>query len=176
MSWIKSIGQKIPESLQTAASWMFWTKGSAPYRAARQGVQMTDFLGRYVMMEHSQNIHGQSFKESMHDALDAFVLFDESMIAALEAVDAVGATAFLSYWLRNQRAARKLLKTSPTAVGLSALVQEATGIPTLGNINSAWVGGDFAPNVFQTYNLFDEANNVTAYEVAKDLKGFSLLE
>ena len=172
----KSIGQKIPESLQTAASWMFWTKGSAPYRAARQGVQMTDFLGRYVMMEHSQNIHGQSFKESMHDALDAFVLFDESMIAALEAVDAVGATAFLSYWLRNQRAARKLVKTSPTAVGLSALVQEATGIPTLGNINSAWVGGDFAPNVFQTYNLFDEASQVTAYEVAKDLKGFSLFE
>ena len=69
-----------------------------------------------------------------------------------------------------------MIQTSPSSVGISALVQHVTGIPTLGNINSAWVGGDFAPNVFQTYNLFDEANNVTAYEVAKDLKGFSLFE
>jgi len=51
-------------------------------------------------------------------------------------------------------------------------MQELTGMPTLGNVNSAWMGGDFLPNVFQTDDLFDEANNITLFEVLSDLKNF----
>ena len=144
------------------------TKGSPPLQGAQKTVQLTDFMGRYVMMEHDQHILGKSFNTAMHDALDAFVLFDEAMIPLLEALDVVGATAFLSYYLRNTRAARNLVQTSPTAVGISAVVQHATGIPTLANINSAWLGGDFAPNAFQTFNLVDEADNLTAFETVAD--------
>jgi hypothetical protein len=132
---------------------------------------MTDFLGRYVMMEHSQHVLGQSFKTSLHDALDAFVLFDESLIAPLELLDSLGVTTFLSYWLRNQRAVKKLAKTNPSSVAISAVIQEITGIPTLGNVNSAWLGGDFVPNVFQTDDMFDEANNVTLFEALAQMKG-----
>ena len=78
----KKIGKLIPQELQTVASWAFWTKGSAPYQASRRVVQMTDFIGRYVMIEHAVNVKGQAFKPAMHDSLNAFVLFDESLIAA----------------------------------------------------------------------------------------------
>ena len=65
-----------------------------------------------------------------------------------------------------------MVQTSPTAVGISAMIQHATGIPTLGNINSSWLGGQFAPNLWQTDNLFDEANNLTTWEIGKDVKGY----
>ena len=165
----KKVGDRIPQSLQTIASWAFMTKGSAPLQAARQLVQMTDFMGRYVMMEHAMHVKGQDFSTAMHDALTAFVLFDEALIPVLEALDVIGATAFLSYYLRNTRASRQLLKTSPTAVGVSAVIQEITGVPTLANINSSWLGGQFSPNVFQTFNLVDEADNVTGYETIMDV-------
>ena len=168
---LKFIGDKIPRHLQTVAKTLFWTKESLPYQYSRQVVQMTDFLGRYVMMEHSQHVLGHSFKKSLHNALEAFVLFDESMIAPLELLDSLGVTTFLSYWLRNQRAVKKLAKANPSSVAISAVIQEITGIPTLGNVNSAWLGGDFVPNVFQTDDMLDEANNVTLFEAVAQAKG-----
>tara|TARA_Y100000310_G_scaffold60096_1_gene55461 strand:- start:389 stop:3379 length:2991 start_codon:yes stop_codon:yes gene_type:complete len=173
---LKDVGGKIPKSLQTIASTLFWAKGSIGYNFSRQMVQMTDFLGRYVMIEHAMAVQGHTFKRAMHDALDAFVLFDESLIAALEALEMTGATAFLSYWLRNQRASRQLLQASPTAVGISAALQYSTGVATLGNVNSSWLGGDFSPNLMQFPNLFDEANNVTIYEITKDIAGGGLYQ
>tara|TARA_R110002167_G_scaffold318620_1_gene524305 strand:+ start:3610 stop:16836 length:13227 start_codon:yes stop_codon:yes gene_type:complete len=168
---LKHIGDKIPRTLQTVAHTLFWTKESLPYKYSKQVVQMTDFMGRYVMMEHSQNVLGHSFKKSLHDSLESFVLFDESLIAPLEMLDAIGATAFLSYWLRNQRAVKKLVQANPSSVAISAVVQEMTGIPTLGNVNSAWMGGDFFPNLAQTDDLWDEANNVTLFEALSQIKG-----
>ena len=43
-----------------------------------------------------------------------------------------------------------------------------TGVPTLGNINSSWLGGDFSPNLFQFDDLYDEANNITGFEIVSD--------
>jgi len=165
----KHIGDRIPRTVQSIAATLFFAKGSVPYEMSRQLVQMTDFLGRYVMIEHAVQVKGRDFKEAMHEALDAFVLFDEALLGPLEAVDAVGVTSFLSYWLRNQRAVNQLVKTSPTSVALSALTQHITGVPTLGNVNSAWLGGDFSPNLMQFDDLFDEANNVTGFEVVSDI-------
>ena len=75
------------------------------------------------------------------------------------------------YKRASSRAVKKLIKTNPSSVALSALTQEITGVPTLGNINSAWLGGDFMPNVAQTDDMFDEANNVTLFEALAQMKG-----
>ena len=156
---------KIPDKVGTVASTLFMTKTSKPYQYARHTVQMTDFLGRYVMMEYAQNVQKKSFKVAMHEALDAFVLFDEALIPALEMIDAVGATSFISYYLRNARASKQLVQTSPTSVGLSAIAQHSTGLSTLGNVNSSWIGGKFSPNTLQFDDLFDEANNMTLVDI-----------
>ena len=123
------------------------------------------------MIEHATKVKGRSFKEAMHEALDAFVLFDEALVPALEAIDAVGATSFLSYFLRNQRASKQLVQTSPTSVALSAGIQYTTGIPTLGNVNASWLAGDVSPNMLQFDDLFDEANNATGFEVVAWFQG-----
>ena len=45
----------------------------------------------------------------------------------------------------------------------------STGVATLGNVNSSWLGGDFSPNLMQFPNLFDEANNLTGFEIGSDV-------
>lgn len=163
------VDTKLPTAVSKVAAEMFMTKSSKPYQLSRHIVQLTDFLGRYVMIEHAVHVKGQDFKTAMHDAINAFVLFDETLTPAAEALDAIGGTSFVSYFLRNQRASRKLAVASPTAVGLSAVTQYATGIPTLGNLNSSFVTGDITPNLLQLDDLFDEANNVTGVDLLRDI-------
>ena len=91
------------------------------------------------------------------------------MTPALEALDAIGATSFLSYYLRNNRASRQLVQTNPVGVGLSAAFQYTTGINSLGNVNASWLGGDFSPNLMQFDELFDEANNMTGVDIVTDV-------
>jgi len=167
----KNYTDRVPKQVGTVASWLFWTKNSKPYQMSRHVVQMTDFLGRYVMVEHATKVKGQDFKTALHEAINAFVLFDEALVPALEAVDAIGATSFLSYFLRNQRASKKLAEASPTSVGISAAVQYTTGIPTLGNVNASWLTGDISPNTLQFDDLFDEANNATGVEIVAWFQG-----
>ena len=80
----------------------------------------------------------------------------------------MGVTSFLSYYLRNARASRKLAASSPTGVALATAVQHTTGISVLGNVNSSWLAGRFTPNLLQTDDLFDEANNVTLFDIVKN--------
>jgi hypothetical protein len=162
---------KIPKQVNDVAATLFVTKTSLPYQKLRKTVQLTDFLGRYVMMEHAVNVEGVDFKTAMHRALNAFVLFDEVLLPVLEMFDAIGATSFLSYYLRNNRASRELIQNNPTSVGLSAAFQYTTGVATLGNVNSSWLGGDFSPNLMQFDELFDEANNATGVEIVTWVKG-----
>ena len=80
-------------------------------------------------------------------------------------IDVVGGTSFLSYNLRNQRSVSQVVKSSPTSVGVSAVIQDVTGIPTLGNLNAGWITGDIEPNLFQFDDLIDEATKATGFEI-----------
>jgi hypothetical protein len=160
---------KVPTSVNKVAATLFMTKSSKPYQVSRTVVQLTDFLARYVMIEYYTKVKGVKFEVALHSSLDAFVLFDETLTPVVEALDAVGFTSFISYFLRNQRASRQLVQSSPTSVGLSAITQSITGIPTLGNVNSSIFGGDFSPNLWQLDDLFDEANNLTGADLLADL-------
>ena len=162
------IAQKMPNKMGEVAQTLFITKKSKPYQYARHFVQMTDFLGRYVFIEYATKVQGKPFKLAMHEAVDAFVLFDEAVLPIIEALDVVGITSFVSYWLRNARSSRRIVQTSPSSVALSAIVQEATGVKTLGNINSSWLYGDLAPNLLQTDDLLNEASNVTLFRIMAD--------
>ncbi len=163
---------KIPTKVSTAATkvatTLFFTKSSEGYQFAHQVVQLTDFLARYVMIEHLTLVKGMQFKPAMHIALDSFVLFDENLTPIAEAIEAIGGTSFLSYFLRNQRSSRQLVQSSPTGVGLSAATQYLTGVETLGNLNSAWVTGDISPNYLQFDDLADEATSVTGGNLILD--------
>ena len=162
---------KLPTAIHAVAANIFMTKSTGPYQFMRQFVQMTDFLGRYVMIQHAMEIRGVDFDTAMHEALDAFVLFDEALAPALEALDATGSTVFLSYFLRNQRASRQLAMRNPTGVALSGAFQYSTGIPTLGNVDSSFLAGDVSPTVMYLDELFDEANNPTGADLLAQALG-----
>jgi hypothetical protein len=172
--WSDKFVGKIPKKIgpwktSDVGAVLFMTKGSKPYQLAHHTVHLTDFLGRYVLIEHLVNVEKLDFKTAMHRSINAFVLFDEVLTPVLEALDAIGATSFLSYYLRNNRASRQLVQTNPVGVGLSAAFQHTTGINSLGNVNSSWLGGDFSPNLMQFDELFDEANNMTGVDIVTDV-------
>ena len=156
---------KVPAKLLEAGGWLYFTKGMTAYKHARTLVQLTDFISRYVMVNYDVDVRGMPFHEAKHKSIDSFVLFDEALVPALEMIDSIGATSFISYFLRNQRSATQAIKASPTSVGVSAVIQNVTGIPTLANLNSAWVAGDIEPNLFQFDELLDEATNATGFEI-----------
>jgi hypothetical protein len=164
----KHMTGKVPTAAVQVAAHAVFAKTTEPYQLARTTVQLTDFLGRYVMIEHAMEVRGLSFEDAMHEALDAFVLFDEALAPALEAIDAVGATSFLSYFLRNQRASRQLAMQNPTGVALSGAFQYTTGIQSLGNVNASFLNGDIQPNLMQLDDLFDEADNLTGVDLLRD--------
>ena len=155
----------------SVAANIFMTRSTGPYQVMRQIVQMTDFLGRYVMMQHAMEIRGLDFNTAMHEALDAFVLFDEALAPALESLESLGATVFLSYFLRNQRSARQVAMRNPTGVAISGAFQYSTGIPTLGNLDSAFIAGDIMPTTMYLDELFDEANNPTGADLLNQALG-----
>jgi hypothetical protein len=156
---------KIPPKLLEVANWIYWTKGVKGYRHMRTLVQLTDFMARYVMVSYDVDVKGIPFETAKHKAIDSFVLFDEAVAPILEMIDGIGGTSFISYHLRNQRDNTKLIKSSPTSVGISAVIQNATGIPTLANLNAGWVTGDIEPNLFQFDDLLDEATKATGFEI-----------
>ena len=156
---------KVPPTILEVASWIYWTKGVKGYKYMRTIVQLTDFIARYVMVSYDKDVKKMPFSAAKHKALDSFVLFDEALAPLLEMVDVVGGTSFIAYFLRNQRDNTQLIKSSPTSVGVSAVIQNVTGIPTLGNLNAGWVSGDIEPNLFQFDDLIDEATKATGFEI-----------
>ena len=153
-------------TLGNIAKTVFMTKSSAPYKLSKKVVSLSDFLARYVMIEHATEVKGQSFDTAMFDAVDAFVLFDENLTPALDALSSVAGVVFASYFMRNHRAAKRLIKTSPTAVATSAGVQYATDIQTLANINSTIYMGNLLPSNLQ---LDDLAETIASTNIFSNL-------
>ena len=152
----------------------FMTQTSVPYRLSKQVVSLTDFLARYVMIEHATTVKGQDFESASFDAVDAFVLFDENMDPWLEAINSVAGTMFMSYFMRVQRTAKKLIKEKPTAVATAAGIQYATGFDALAQINSSIYAGNFMPPMFRHFDILDmitDAKGIENVNEAADLIG-----
>ena len=162
---------KVPTTVTGLAKNMLLTRDSRIYKEHKRAVQLTDFLGRYVMIEHAVEVKGQDFDTVLHESIDAFVLFDENMHPLLEAINSMGFTAFLSYWLRVTRPVRRYITRSPVTVATAAGTQAITDIDTLAMMNASGFGGKFLPNIWYMDDLADAATNVYGVENAMTVVG-----
>jgi len=134
-------------AIGTAAKTVFMTSSSAPYRVSKKAVALSDFLARYVMIEHAMEVKGESFEQAMFEAVDAFVLFDENLDPNIDALSSVAGVLFASYFMRNHRAVKQLVKKHPTYVAASAGLQHILDIQTLANMNSSLYMGNIVSNL-----------------------------
>ena len=161
---LDNIPAPVRKTVGFLATTAFMTRSSYPYRFLKHIVQVSDFLGRYVLIEHLTKVKGIPFKQALHESINAFVLFDENLTPALHAINSVAGTLFISYWMRNQRSARAILRGSPTAV-LSALgLQEFTDIEATANLGSSFIGLDLLPNVLQQDEVLSKVTEATLLE------------
>ena len=146
---------KIPSSVSGLARNMLLTKASTTYKLQKETVQLTDFLSRFVMISYAVDVQGQDFDTALHEAIDAFVLFDENMHPLFEAINSMGFTMFLSFALRVLRPARRYLVKAPATVAAAAGTQYITDIDALNIMNSTAFTGNF-PNLFVQDDLLEE--------------------
>ena len=69
--WTDKFVGKIPKKIgpwktSDVGAVLFMTKGSKPYQIAHHTVHLTDFLGRYVLIEHLVDVEKLDFKTAMH--------------------------------------------------------------------------------------------------------------
>ena len=127
-------------------------------------MQLSDFLARYVMIEHAVNIKKQPQNIAIMEAIEAFVLFDENLTPALYALDSTGITIFAAYALRNVRAAKALIKYSPQLATLGIAGESILGIDGIAaNILQGPI-----PSLFNQANIFDKTFQFTGVEIATD--------
>jgi len=139
---------KYASNLGSAAKVLFMSKSTAPYKFSKRLVQQTDFLARYVMIEYNTEVLGQDFNTAMHEALTAFVFFDENGVPVLELFESLGGIMFSTFYLRVQRVARNLVQQNPTGVAAAGLTQYVTGAPVTGIGNTHILSGNL-PNIAQ---------------------------
>ena len=168
---IVSITDKMPTTLTEFAKNLVLARSSYIYRKHKQSVQLTDFLGRYVMIQHAVEVEGRPFDEVLHESIDAFVLFDENMHPWLEAINSMGFTAFLSYFLRNTRAARQSIQKSPVSVMTAGGIQATLDIDAMAHINSSIFLGKMLPNSLYQDELLDAATTIHGIENFTDVLG-----
>lgn len=168
---VSKLDARIPTTLGRAANILFLTKGSEAGQATRKIVQVTDFMSRFIMMEYAQEVKGHSFHEAMHDAIPAFINFDENLPPWLDFVEGLNMTMFVSFYLRVQRTARKLVRENPTGVASAAAMQLATGAPALGPINPSWFGGKALPNLWNQEDSLDKIFGFPAIDAIADVIG-----
>ncbi len=166
---IAKFADKVPTVVTDIAKTMVLARSTYLYRKHKEIVQLTDLLGRYVMINHAMEVKGQSFDKALQDSIDAFVLFDENMHPWLETINSLGFTAFLSYKLRNTRSAAQMIQRSPVSVMTAAGLQYTTDLHTLANIDGSIFTGDLLPHMFQQDELIDSATTIHGLENIMDL-------
>lgn len=159
---------KIPSQLTSIAKNIVLHRDSEVYRTHKKIVQITDFLGRYVMISHAVDVKGQSFEDALHDAIDQFVLFDENMHPILEVLNSMGFSPFLTYKLRNIRSVRNMLQRSPTGIGVAAGMQYGLDVETLANASGP-LTGNLMPTLLGQGDLLDSASTIAGPSNVEDV-------
>jgi len=156
---------KMPTSVQEASKTLILAKSSAVYKGLQHVVQLSDFLARYVMIEHAVNVKKQPQNIAIMEAIEAFVLFDENLTPALYALDSTGVTIFAAYAMRNMRAVKSLVKEHPQTAALAIAGESILGIDGMAaNILQGPI-----PSLFNQANIFDKVTELTGVEILSDL-------
>ena len=162
---VGNLAKKLPTSVQEAGKTLIVSKSSAVYRGLQHVVQLSDFLARYVMIEHAVNVKKQPQNVAIMEAIEAFVLFDENLTPALYALDSTGITIFTAYAMRNMRAVKSLVKEHPQTAAIAIAGDSILGIDGMAaNILQGPI-----PSMFNHANIIDKATELTGYEIVSDL-------
>lgn len=163
-----SVDKKYTTPVSTVGKTLFMARGSAPRKFMQKTVQLTDFLSRYVMMEYDINENKMDPAKAKQKAIESFVLFDENLPPWVEALESLGAVLFSSFYLRTQRVAKRIAMTNPVGLATSAVLEEASGLPTTGIVSSTMLGLE-GPSVLQHGNIADKITTLPLTAALADL-------
>ena len=131
---VEKYTEGIPKPLQTAGRWLYMTHDTPLYKVLSQGTQLSDFVARYTLYQHSRNKKKDplSHEEALLLASDAFVNYDIPSGKGLQFANDMGLVMFTKYYVRIQRALQAAAINSPIrALSLGLVDNYFLGIQTI---------------------------------------------
>lgn len=131
---VEKYTEGIPKPLQTAGRWLYMTHDTPLYKVLSQGTQLSDFVARYTLYQHSRNKKKDplSHEEALLLASDAFVNYDIPSGKGLQFANDMGLVMFTKYYVRVQRALQAAAINSPIrALSLGLVDNYFLGIQTI---------------------------------------------
>ena len=150
----------LPKSVRTAGKLLYVTHDTTLYKVLSQGTQISDFLARYTLYQHSisKKRDPLTHTEAVIEASDAFVNYDSPSGRGLQLANDLGLIMFTKYYLRVQRAIQQAVADHPIrALTLAVADNYILGIQTIldsslitGNgINFQWGAMEYWDALFQ---------------------------
>lgn len=113
---IDEVTSKVNPTILSAARTVYMTRDTKLYKALSRTTQLSDFVARYTLYQHSINKKEEplSKEDALHQATEAFVFYDAPMQSGLQYLDDMGFTMFTKYFLRIQRVLQSNIQDNPT--------------------------------------------------------------
>ncbi|AGY48146.1 virion RNA polymerase [Acinetobacter phage Presley] len=123
---------KVPQTVRTAAKWLFVSPGTPHYQFLHSATQFSDFSAKYVLYKHATTRKRDrlSHDEAIQLASDNFINYDVPTSAGMQYLNDVGLLMFTKYNLRIQKALFQLIGKRPaSAIGQAILLNAISNLP-----------------------------------------------
>lgn len=143
--WVDAKSAGVPQSVKTAAKWVYMAHDTPLYKFMNQATQLGDFVSKYALYQHltTRKRNPMPRAEALQAASDTFVNYDIPTHRDMQYLNDMGAVMFSKYYIRIQKVIARLYKAHPArALSLVAfdnfvhnsdMLMDAAAIHKLGN-------------------------------------------
>jgi len=105
----------VPGAVKTVAGWVYMTHDTPLYKLLSQGTQLSDFVARYTLYQHSTKMKNNALthEEAVLQASDMFVNYDIPSGKGLQFGNDMGFVMFTKYYMRIQRSLQNAVFNHP---------------------------------------------------------------
>lgn len=131
----------VPGAVKTGAKFVYMAHDTPLYQVLSQGTQLSDFLARYTLYQHSvsKKRNPLNHTDAVLLASDAFINYDIPSGKGLDYANSMGFVMFTKYYLRVQRVIQQAYVDNPSRALLLLMFDNYfTGVQTIAD-SSMWV-------------------------------------
>lgn len=133
--WVESKTDRLSPGIKNVGRFMYMTHDTTVYQFLSKATQYSDFVARYAMYKHltERAKVKMSKADAIHEASEAFVMYDVPMPKTLQYLDETNVLPFIKYSLSIQRVLAKMFKDKPLAALNMVLMADVLGnlpVPT----------------------------------------------
>lgn len=163
---IAGLTDKLNPSVVGVGKFMLMTEDSSPYKVMNYATQISDFLARYTLYEHSLNKKNPlTHEQAVQLASDAFINYDVPTHRKLQYANDSGLIMFTKYYMRIQKMLTRIYRENPgRVIGMVGLEQIIGDQPTV--LDSSMLNRIGNPLQFGAFGFPGSLDSITTIKLA----------